>query len=107
FWQADLDDAAGELLTVIREVRPAVTVSYDANGFYGHPDHIQAHRVAWRAFQLAAGPAAKFYATALPRSVLAGALGRVMAAGLPGGFLAPATVEDLPYTPDEQVTTEI
>ena len=82
-------------------------VSYDANGFYGHPDHIQAHRVAWRAFQLAAGPAAKFYATALPRSVLAGALGRVLAAGLPDGFLAPGTVEDLPYTPDEQVTTEI
>ena len=56
---------------MIREVRPQVLVSYDANGFYGHPDHIQAHRVAWRAFELADGLVTKFYATAVPRSVLA------------------------------------
>ena len=51
-------------------------ISYDDNGFYGHPDHIQAHRVACRAFQLAAGSCrvAKLYATALPRSVLARAI---------------------------------
>jgi N-acetyl-1-D-myo-inositol-2-amino-2-deoxy-alpha-D-glucopyranoside deacetylase len=71
FWRADPGEAAAELLAVIGEVRPQVMVSYDANGGYGHPDHIQAHRVAWRAFQLAAGtrwPAAKFYATASPDS---------------------------------------
>src|ERR1700761_3487320 len=69
FWRADLDQAAAALLDVIREVRPQVLVTYDANGFYGHPDHIQAHRVAWRAFQRAGdhGPA-KFYATAAPDS---------------------------------------
>ncbi|MDF2710952.1 MAG: hypothetical protein K0R62_6604, partial [Nonomuraea muscovyensis] len=33
FWQADLDEAAGELVKVIREVRPQVLVTYDANGF--------------------------------------------------------------------------
>ena len=67
FWRADLDQAADALLDVIREVRPQVLVTYDANGYYGHPDHIQAHRVAWRAFQQAgpSGPA-KFYATAAP-----------------------------------------
>jgi N-acetyl-1-D-myo-inositol-2-amino-2-deoxy-alpha-D-glucopyranoside deacetylase len=67
FWRADVDAAAAELSAVIREVRPQVMVSYDAEGGYGHPDHIQAHRVAWRAFQLSAGtpePVAKFYATA-------------------------------------------
>ena len=69
FWQADVDEAAQALLDVIREVRPQVLVTYDANGFYGHPDHIQAHRVAWRAFELAgAGGPAKFYATAAPQS---------------------------------------
>jgi N-acetyl-1-D-myo-inositol-2-amino-2-deoxy-alpha-D-glucopyranoside deacetylase len=47
FWQADVDEAARALLDVIDEVRPEVLVTYDANGFYGHPDHIQAHR-AWR-----------------------------------------------------------
>jgi len=65
FWRADVDQAARALLDVIGEVRPQVVVTYDANGAYGHPDHIQAHRVAWRACELA-GPDApdKFYATA-------------------------------------------
>jgi len=69
FWRADLDEAARALLDVIAEVRPQVLVTYDANGSYGHPDHIQAHRVAWRACELAGadGPA-KFYATAAPDS---------------------------------------
>jgi N-acetyl-1-D-myo-inositol-2-amino-2-deoxy-alpha-D-glucopyranoside deacetylase len=69
FWRADLDQAAHALLDVIREVRPQVLVTYDANGFYGHPDHIQAHRVAWRAFEQAGGYGlVKFYATAAPDS---------------------------------------
>ena len=71
---------------MIREVAPQVVVTYDANGFYGHPDHIQAHRVTRRAVRVAADPAAvavgggapwrvaKLYATAMPRSVLAGAI---------------------------------
>ena len=60
--------AADALLEVVREVRPQVLVTYDANGFYGHPDHIQAHRVARRAFQGAASGLARFYATAAPDS---------------------------------------
>jgi N-acetyl-1-D-myo-inositol-2-amino-2-deoxy-alpha-D-glucopyranoside deacetylase len=81
FWQADVDEAAAALVDVIRDVRPQVLVTYDANGFYGHPDHIQAHRVAWRAFELAQAESvtgteslagteglARFYATAAPES---------------------------------------
>ena len=69
FWRADVDEAADALLDVIREVRPQVLVTYDANGFYGHPDHIQAHRVAMRAFERAGDYGlAKFYATAAPDS---------------------------------------
>ena len=65
FWRADVDQAAEALLDVIGEVRPQVLVTYDANGAYGHPDHIQAHRVAWRACELAGPDApAKLYATA-------------------------------------------
>jgi N-acetyl-1-D-myo-inositol-2-amino-2-deoxy-alpha-D-glucopyranoside deacetylase len=46
-----------------------VLVTYDANGYYGHPDHIQAHRVARRAFTLAGEYGlTKFYATAAPDS---------------------------------------
>jgi N-acetyl-1-D-myo-inositol-2-amino-2-deoxy-alpha-D-glucopyranoside deacetylase len=68
-WRADLDEAAAALLAVIDEVQPQVMVSYDHNGGYGHPDHIQAHRVTRRAFELAASgerPVAKLYATARP-----------------------------------------
>jgi len=68
FWRADVDEAARALLDVIEEVRPEVLVTYDANGFYGHPDHIQAHRVAWRAFEKGTQGLAKFYATAAPDS---------------------------------------
>jgi N-acetyl-1-D-myo-inositol-2-amino-2-deoxy-alpha-D-glucopyranoside deacetylase len=56
FWQADLDEAAGLLVDVLREVRPQVVLTYDENGGYGHPDHIQAHRVAMRGVELAADP---------------------------------------------------
>jgi N-acetyl-1-D-myo-inositol-2-amino-2-deoxy-alpha-D-glucopyranoside deacetylase len=114
FWQADLDEAARELLGVIREVQPQVLVTYDDNGFYGHPDHIQAHRVAWRAFELADGLVTKFYATAVPRSVLAAGIeamrGREEGSRAGGGtdFTRVESVDDLPFgVPDEAVTTEI
>ena len=96
FWQADVATAAAELAKVIAEVRPQVVVSYDENGFYGHPDHIQAHRVTTEAIGVAASPdqarpwqVAKFYATAMPQSV-------AVARGLPPVWV-----------PDGQVTTEI
>jgi N-acetyl-1-D-myo-inositol-2-amino-2-deoxy-alpha-D-glucopyranoside deacetylase len=113
-----VDEAAHVLLDVINEVRPQVMVTYDENGFYGHPDHIQAHRVAWRAFELADGLVTKFYATALPKSLLAEAM-KIMSEssdtdqasnGQSGSdnFLAADSVDDLPIgVPDEQVTTEI
>ena len=56
FWNADLTEAADHSSTVIREVRPQVLVTYDQFGGYGHPDHIQAHRVATYATTLAAVP---------------------------------------------------
>ncbi len=56
FWSADLLEAATLLVEIIREVRPQVLVTYDEFGGYGHPDHIQAHRVATYAASLAAVP---------------------------------------------------
>src|SRR5690348_10529889 len=56
FWHADLTEAADHLVAVIREIRPQVLVTYDQFGNYGHPDHIQAHRVATYAASLAAVP---------------------------------------------------
>jgi N-acetyl-1-D-myo-inositol-2-amino-2-deoxy-alpha-D-glucopyranoside deacetylase len=56
FWYADLTEAADLLVAVIREVQPQVLVTYDQFGGYGHPDHVQAHRVAMYAALLAAVP---------------------------------------------------
>ncbi|MFI6598849.1 N-acetyl-1-D-myo-inositol-2-amino-2-deoxy-alpha-D-glucopyranoside deacetylase [Nonomuraea sp. NPDC050536] len=106
FWQADVEAAAALLTEVIREVRPQVMVSYDDNGFYGHPDHIQAHRVARRAFDLAYGTpwqVAKFYHTAQARSVIRRSVEELREAGT--GFLIE---EDLGFgCPDGVITTEI
>jgi N-acetyl-1-D-myo-inositol-2-amino-2-deoxy-alpha-D-glucopyranoside deacetylase len=67
FWRAPVADAAAVLAVVIDEVRPDAIVSYDANGFYGHPDHIQAHRVTLRAYQMTCDQAfVSLYATAAP-----------------------------------------
>jgi len=56
FWRADLREASDHLVEIIREVRPQVLVTYDEFGGYGHPDHVQAHRVATYGAALAAAP---------------------------------------------------
>nr|WP_179429996.1 N-acetyl-1-D-myo-inositol-2-amino-2-deoxy-alpha-D-glucopyranoside deacetylase [Spelaeicoccus albus] len=56
FWRADLRAAADELVALIRDRRPQVLITYDENGHYGHPDHIQANRVSTYAASLAAVP---------------------------------------------------
>jgi len=108
FWGADLDAAAMLLVETIREVRPQVLVTYDPNGFYGHPDHIQAHRVAMRAVELAGADApAKVYWTATPRSVLAAGL-EAFAESTDNPFRGVTRVEDLPFgTPDEEIAAVI
>lgn len=56
FWTADLLQAADELVPLIRSRRPQVLITYNEWGGYGHPDHIQAHRVAMYAYVLAGAP---------------------------------------------------
>ena len=53
FALADVDEAAAALVDVIIQVRPRAGVTYDPAGGYGHPDHVQAHRVTMRAVALA------------------------------------------------------
>lgn len=57
FWTADLDEAAGRLVRIVRETRPDVIVGYNGFGGYGHPDHIRAAQVAELAFERAGDPA--------------------------------------------------
>jgi N-acetyl-1-D-myo-inositol-2-amino-2-deoxy-alpha-D-glucopyranoside deacetylase len=54
FVDADFDVVVGQLATVITHLRPHVVVTYDPGGGYGHPDHIQAHRVTTAAVSAAA-----------------------------------------------------
>jgi LmbE family N-acetylglucosaminyl deacetylase len=56
FWRADLEEAAGRLARILTEEGAAALVTYDDNGGYGHPDHIQVHRVGVRAAELAGTP---------------------------------------------------
>jgi N-acetyl-1-D-myo-inositol-2-amino-2-deoxy-alpha-D-glucopyranoside deacetylase len=120
FWQADLDEAARELVSVIREVRPHVVITYDDNGGYGHPDHIQAHRVTLAAYA-AAGLASqwpeqgapwspdKLYYSALPKSVLQAGIDYFRERGEASFWGDEITSADqLPMgTPDELVTTRV
>ena len=115
FWRSDLLEAATHLVAVIREVRPQVLVTYDDFGGYGHPDHIQAHRVSMYALTLAAaatfrpdlGPAwdvAKVYWTAFPRSVVREGIERMRAAGETTGF-AEMDPDDIPFAIDDALVT--
>jgi N-acetyl-1-D-myo-inositol-2-amino-2-deoxy-alpha-D-glucopyranoside deacetylase len=70
FWQADLDEATRRLAEIVRVARPSAIVSYDENGNYGHPDHINAARIARQAYQASrdeAWPVARFYEIAFVR----------------------------------------
>ena len=53
FWQADLDEAAGRLAAVLREVEADILIGYDPHGVYGHPDHVKVHLVGAKAAELA------------------------------------------------------
>jgi LmbE family N-acetylglucosaminyl deacetylase len=56
FWTADVEEAAGRLAAILREEDADVLTVYDDHGGYGHPDHIQVHRVGMRAAELAGTP---------------------------------------------------
>lgn len=53
FWQADVEEAAAKLAAILREEEADILTIYDDHGGYGHPDHIQVHRVGLRAAELA------------------------------------------------------
>ncbi|MEX0664219.1 MAG: PIG-L family deacetylase [Acidimicrobiia bacterium] len=56
FWSADVQEAADRLASILRDEDAEVLVVYDENGGYGHPDHIQVHRVGVRAAEIAGTP---------------------------------------------------
>ncbi|WP_369131946.1 N-acetyl-1-D-myo-inositol-2-amino-2-deoxy-alpha-D-glucopyranoside deacetylase [Modestobacter sp. I12A-02662] len=119
FWRADLDEAVAHAVAVVREVRPQVVVTYDENGGYGHPDHIQAHRVAMGAVDAAADPGyrpdlgepwtvAKVYWNAMPRSVVRAGIEAMAALGEGSPFEGLGDLDEVPFiVPDDVVTTAV
>jgi N-acetyl-1-D-myo-inositol-2-amino-2-deoxy-alpha-D-glucopyranoside deacetylase len=121
FWRADLLEAATDLVSVIRDRRPEVLVTYDDFGGYGHPDHIQAHRVAMYATLLAAAPGfrgdlgepwqiRKIYWTALPREYIRQGIRALAERGGSGffGITDPDQMpEEMPGIVDDALVTTV
>lgn len=119
FWQADLHEAIGRVVAIIREFRPTVLVAYDPFGGYGHPDHIMVHRVGLLAAEAAwmgalypdAGEpwrVPKVYFTTIPKSSIAEANQMFLDNGLPSPFGEATDPAEIPMgTPDERVTTVV
>jgi N-acetyl-1-D-myo-inositol-2-amino-2-deoxy-alpha-D-glucopyranoside deacetylase len=119
FWNADLDEAIAHAVAVVRDVRPQVVVTYDENGGYGHPDHIQAHRVAMGAVGAAADPGyrpelgeawdvAKVYWCCVPTSVLQQGIDALAAAGEEALFEGVTDAADIPFAvSDEEVAAAV
>jgi N-acetyl-1-D-myo-inositol-2-amino-2-deoxy-alpha-D-glucopyranoside deacetylase len=119
FWNADLDEAVAHAVAVVREVRPQVVVTYDENGGYGHPDHIQAHRVAMGAVDAAADPGyrpelgeawsvSKVYWCAMPRSVVQHGIDALAAMGEASPFGELGDLDEVDFViSDERVAAAV
>ena len=105
FWQADLDIAAKILVDVIDEVKPHILITYDEIGGYGHPDHIQAHRVAMRASELSSWQIQKIYWNTIPKSVIAQGMEKMKEIG--SDFFGAESIDDVPFAKDDEFVTTL
>jgi N-acetyl-1-D-myo-inositol-2-amino-2-deoxy-alpha-D-glucopyranoside deacetylase len=105
FWQADLDTAAMILVDVIEEVQPHILITYDEIGGYGHPDHIQAHRVAMRASELSTWQIQKIYWNTIPKSVIAQGMEKMKEIG--SDFFGAENIDDVPFAKDDEFVTTL
>lgn len=80
FWSADVEEAATRLARVLRDERADVVTIYDSNGTYGHPDHIQVHRVGLRAADIAETP--RVYESVANRDRIRASMSKLEAAGV-------------------------
>lgn len=105
FWQADLDTAAKILVDVIEEVKPHILITYDEFGGYGHPDHIQAHRVAMRASELSSWQIQKIYWNTIPKSIIAQSMEKMKEIG--SDFFGAESIDDVPFAKDDKFVTTL
>jgi len=99
FWQANLEEASDLLVQIIDEVKPHVLITYDEFGGYGHPDHIQAHRVAMRAAEKSEWDIPKIYWNVMPVSVIQEGIDAMKS--IDSEFWGAEKAEDLPFAKDD------
>jgi N-acetyl-1-D-myo-inositol-2-amino-2-deoxy-alpha-D-glucopyranoside deacetylase len=99
FWKADFNQATQSLVSVIDEVKPHVLITYDEFGGYGHPDHIQAHRVAMAAAESAHWKIPKIYWNVMPKSVIQDGIEKMKELG--SDFMGAESADDLPFAKDD------
>jgi LmbE family N-acetylglucosaminyl deacetylase len=104
FWTTPVEDAASRLVELIERYRPDVVVTYDPNGFYGHPDHVQAHRITTAALERSASTP-KVYWTTMPHSAMAKFAEMAREAGME--FDEADLPADMPQIglPDDEIST--
>jgi N-acetyl-1-D-myo-inositol-2-amino-2-deoxy-alpha-D-glucopyranoside deacetylase len=109
FIDADFDTAVSALADVIAELRPHVVVTYDPNGGYGHPDHIQAHRVTTAAVTAVAGrwQVPKFYWTVVSRKEFRRGLEALQASDILPDWTWPTAEEPTFAFPEDRITAVI
>jgi LmbE family N-acetylglucosaminyl deacetylase len=106
FWQADVDHAARLLSVILDEEEPDVLTIYDDNGGYGHPDHIQVHRVGRRAADLSAVPVVA-QSTVNRDWMTRGIRGMAKSGQLPEGWVLPALDEPTFGKPESEITHRV
>ena len=99
FWKADFDEATSYLVQVIDEVKPHIMITYDEFGGYGHPDHIQAHRVAMEAAKKSSWDIPKIYWNVMPKSVIQEGIDAMKKIG--SDFMGAESADDLPFAKDD------
>jgi len=105
FWKADFDGATDQLVKVIDEVKPHVLITYDEFGGYGHPDHIQAHRVAMAAAAKSDWSIEKIYWNVMPRSVIQAGIDAMKEMG--SDFMGAESADDLPFCKDDSLVSTL
>lgn len=116
FCRADPAEVVGRLVALIRSLRPAVVLTFEPHGGYGHPDHMAIHRFASEAFKISGdahrypeypGPyqPARLYYSAIPRGRILAMIEYAAKAGIDLGF-GTIPVSEIGI-PDEEITTEV
>ena len=106
FWSAPVDDAARKLAAILREEQADALTCYDDHGGYGHPDHIQVHRVGLRAARLAGAP--RVYQATINRDQIRRGRAELAELAAAAGIEVPDASDDEDFgKPEREITAAV